>query len=204
VKTLPVNLVVEGLLDEQVLRGLLRQAFGGLEAGICYGRQGRDHLVKNLPKFNQAAAQGGQIFVILADLEQDDCAPGLIKTWLPKGAYRNLAVRIAIRKIESWLLADREAFAAFAGVPLARVPLQPDLDVDPKARVVALARRSRYRNIREGIVPSRGSTSRVGKNYSGQLTQFVLEHWRIDWARRNSPSLDRAVIALQRFLHSPR
>lgn len=196
-KPIPVSLAAEGLLDEQVLRRLLQQSGRSFAAGVCYGRQGRDNLAENVPRFNRAAAY--QPFVVLADLDKDECPPGLVRRWLSGGAHPNLALRIAVREVESWLLADRQAFAGFIGVPVARLPARPDDDADPKLLVINLARRSRYRTIREEIAPAPGSTSQVGKNYSGQLIRFVLQHWQVERAAPNSPSLDRAVNAVKRF-----
>lgn len=157
----PVSLAVEGTLDEKVLRRLLDQvASERLEPGICYVQNGRERLKQNTPRFNQAARF--QPFVILADLERDPCAPTLIQAWLPEGQHPNLTLRIAVRMIESWLLADRQACAKFLGVSEHLLPGQPDDESDPKLVLVNLARRSRARKIREDVVPPDGSTSRVG------------------------------------------
>ena len=110
-----------------------------------------------------------------------------------------VAVSLAVRMIEAWLLADRTAFANFLGVSHRLVPLQPDLETDPKSVTVALAGRSRSRMIRADLVPPDESTSRVGKNYTGRLTEFVQSQWKITRARQSSPSLDRAIRALEDF-----
>jgi hypothetical protein len=200
--TIPVSLVVEGLLDEQVLRQLIAQTAQRFEPSVCYGKSGRDFVECNIPRFNQAARF--QPFIVLADLERDECPPILIQQWLPDGTHPNLVLRIAVRMVESWLLADRQALARFLGVSptLAAWPRQPDQETDSKLALINVARRSRYRYILEDIVPAPGGTSRVGKNYAGRLTQFVLAEWKVERACQASPSLDRAVRALQRY--SPR
>ena len=196
--TIPVSLVVEGSLDEQVLRRALAQvAAGHLQPGTCYIQPGRDRLQRNVPRFNQAARY--QPFIVLADLESDECPPALVREWLPGGAHPHLALRIVVRMMESWLLADRQACAQFLGVSATLLPPQPDAELDPKQTLVNLARRSRYRPIREDVAPVAGSTSRVGRNYNGQLTRFVLQHWDARRASAQSPSLERAIRALQRF-----
>ena len=193
-----VSLAVEGLLDEKVLRRLIeRVAASRFEISACYIKRGRDDLKRGMVHFNQAAKF--HPFIILADLERDVCAPSLIKTWLPKGAHSNLSLRIAVRKVESWLLADRYACADFLGVPLNRLPQRADDDEDPKLTIVNLARRSRNRLIRESLVPAEGSTSLVGKNYVGELTQFVLNDWNPTRAETYSDSLARAIRALSNF-----
>ncbi len=196
-----VSLVVEGLLDEQVLRRLLTQTTEArLVAAVCYVQHGRDRLRENVPRFNQAARV--QPFIVLADLERDPCPPALRQAWLPAGAHPNLLLRIAVRMVESWLLADRQACASFLGMPVSRLPFQPDDEPDPKQMLVNLARRSRRRQIREDLVPAENSTSRVGKNYNGQLTRLVMTEWNAQRASQRSPSLARAIRALQNFTPS--
>ena len=194
---IPISLAVEGPLDEQVLRRLIRLTSPALVPGPCYGKMGRDNLRVNVSRFNSAAPY--KPFVILADLERDNCAPELVREWLPSGAHPNLVFRIAVRMVESWLLADRAAFAGFLGVSRDLLPLEPDRALDAKLLTVKLARRSRNRLIRADLVPANQSTSRVGKNYVGRLTEFIQTRWQIEQARQNSPSLDRAVRALAQF-----
>ena len=192
-----ISLAVEGPLDEQVLRQLIRQTGTSFAPGPCYGKMGRDDLRINVPRFNLAARH--KPFVILADLERDNCAPELLNEWLPGGAHPNLVLRVAVRMVESWLLADRAAFANFLGVSRDLLPLQPDRQMDARLFTVKLARRSRNRSIRADLVPASQCTSRVGKNYVGRLTEFVQTRWQLEQARQHSPSLDRAVRALERF-----
>ena len=196
-----VSLAVEGTLDEIVLRQLLKQSGKGFEVTACYGRQGKDHLHQNIGRFNHAAVH--KPFIVLADLDDEDCPSGLIGRWLPGGRHNNLVLRIAVKEIESWLLADTERFADFLGVRTGRMPQSPDTTPDPKAFLVNLARRSRKRNIRDDIIPISETTAQVGRNYVGQLMRFATTSWRIDsTACRRSPSLHKALTAIQRF--SPR
>jgi hypothetical protein len=196
-----VSLATEGLLDEQVLRRLLTQSGRDYHPTVCYGKRGKDHLKQNIPRFNFAASHTP--FIVLADLDNEDCAPSLVNRWLPKGSNRNLVLRIAVREIEAWLIADRERLAHFLGVAQSKIPLSPDELRDPKATLIGLARQSRRRNLREDLVPAAGSTSKIGKNYVGQLTQFVISEWTVDDpAKQHSPSLARALKAIQQF--SPR
>jgi len=195
--SIAISLAAEGSLDEQVLRQLVAQSGRPFAPGVCYGKRGRDDLRLNVPRFNLAARY--KPFVILADLEADPCAPGLLSAWLPTGKHPNLVLRVAVRMVESWLLADRAAFASFIGVSKDLVPLQPDELANAKLQVVQIARRSRNRNTKLDLVPAVGSTGQVGKNYGGRLAEFVQTHWQVERARRNSPSLERALAALQSF-----
>lgn len=192
-----VSLIVEGQLDEQVLHKLLAQVAPHLQAEICYGRRGRDWIDSNMSKYNQAAQQWP--FVALADLEQTECPPDLLRVWFPHGRNNNLQARIAVRMVEAWLLADREACAEFLGIAVHHIPQLPDDENHPKKLLVNLARRSRYRAIRDDIVPAPKTTGIVGKNYLGQLGKFVIEKWQPERAQIHSYSLRRAINALQQF-----
>ena len=194
--TPPVNVLVEGITDEAVVRRLLAHA--GLTCGTVYGKRGKGALLERLPSYNQAARFAPWLVVV--DLDQDaECAPPFARTVLPDAAIR-MHFRVAVRAVESWLLADAERLAAFLGVPVARIPPNPDAEPDPKRTLVDLARRSRRRAIREDIVPREESGSRVGPGYTGRLIEFVMtaEHrWRPDMAVQRSDSLRRCVEALQ-------
>ena len=90
--------------------------------------------------------------------------------------------------------------AAFLGVRAALIPRNPDAEDDPKAALVNLARRSRWRMVREDMVPREGSGGRVGPVYAGRLIEFVAageRSWRPDVAARRSDSLRRCVEALR-------
>lgn len=194
----PVSLAVEGPLDEQVLRQLISQSGKPIVVGVCYGNRGKDYLRHNVKRFNVAARHAP--FIVLTDLDNDDCAPGLVKRLLPEKCSRNLLLRVAVHEIEAWLLADRKRMAEFLGVSAAKIPTRADDCEDPKTLLVNLARKSRRRDIRDDLVPAHLSTTKVGKNYVGRLALFVTTKWRVDdLARNNSPSLDKAWQALQRF-----
>jgi hypothetical protein len=197
VSPINVSLIAEGPLDEQVLRRLIIQSAPHLQAGVCYGKRGRDWMNTNLAKYNQAAISWA--FVTLADLEQNECPPTLLQLWFPHGIHANLRPRIAVRMVESWLLADREALAQFLRIAIHHIPQLPDNEINPKQVMVSLARRSHSRTIREDMVPPPNTEGHVGKNYRGQLQKFVIEKWRTERAQSHSPSLQRAIHSLEQF-----
>lgn len=197
--TIPISLAAEGNLDDMVLRKLVDSTGRSFVVTACYGKRGKDHLRENIRRFNQAAAFTP--FVVLTDLDEENCAPELIIEWLPQGANKNLLFRIAVREVESWLMADRQRFAGFLGVSIKKIPSNPDDCADPKSLVLELVKQSRKRKIREDLLPTAGSTSKVGRNYNGQLISFVLTQWRIDDSSlKNSNSLNKAFNALKSFL----
>lgn len=196
-RPIPINIIAEGPLDEQVLRQLLRQVAPHLQANVCYGKRGRAWMDKNLILYNRIAHSWP--YVALADLEDSPCPPELLQKWFPHGRHENLQARIAVRMVESWLLADREACAKFLKIPVHHVPQFPELEPHAKLTLVNLARRSASKSIREDVAPAQKSPGLVGKNYRGQLENFVIHHWQAERAQENAPSLQRAIQALRNF-----
>ena len=116
-----------------------------------------------------------------------------------------MSFRVAVREVESWLLADREGIAAFLGVRVAIVPAEPDSLLEPKETMVNLARRSSRSRIRSDLVPRPGSGRSTGPLYNATLINFVsdgITGWRPDVAMRTSPSLQKARNALEGLIES--
>ncbi len=186
-----VNLLVEGYIDEVVMTRILQSVRLGV--ANVFGKQGRQYVVMNLRKHNEAAQVSPWLAVI--DLDRDECAPALVKRLLPKRCEK-MCVRVAVRCIEAWLMADAEALSQFLSVSPSCIPSDPEGLDDPKLSLVNLARRSRKRFIREDIVPRDGSGARVGPGYSSRIAEFAREHWRPEVAASRSGSLNRCMRAL--------
>ena len=105
--------------------------------------------------------------------------------------------RVAVREVEAWLLADREAFAAFVGAPLNKLPLNPDSLDDPKQTLLGFVRRYGRREIKADILPKPGSRSKIGLGYNQRLRRFVAELWEPERATACSDSLARAFARLR-------
>jgi hypothetical protein len=195
--TVPIHLAVEDSLSETVLRVMLMQCGRNFAVGSCYCRGGYGYLKTKIGGFNQAAK--GTAFLVLTDLNAYPCPPALIADWLRVPKHPNLLLRVAVREVESWVLADRQAFARFLGVPARFIPNHTDAAPDPKALLIDLARRSRNRERREAIVPRPGSTAKQGRDYNGELIRFVETQWSLGNAVKISSSLKRAVDALSAF-----
>lgn len=192
-----VNLVFEDILSGAVLLKLLAHSRQDYLVGFNYNASGFGWIKKRINAFNRAAR--GMPYLILTDLDRHECPPILIDQWLDAPRHPNLLFRIAVREVEAWLLACREAFASFMGVPQSRIPVDVEAIDNPKEFVVSLARRSRRRDIRIDIAPEPYSTAKVGPDYSGRLTRFVQGSWNPDVAMRHSRSLRKAIEALEGF-----
>lgn len=95
-------------------------------------------------------------------------------------------------------MADSESFTDFFAVHR-RVPPDVDQLKDPKQVLTNLCRKSQNRRIREGVPPRQGSGRRVGPEYVVIMQDFVQRAWRPDRARQHSPSLERALVSLDRL-----
>ena len=190
---------VEGLVDEAVLRRLIHDL--GATPGPIYGKKGKDRLVQQVAAYSYAACLAP--WVVLIDLDRDaDCAPTLRNRLLPEPAPA-LCLRIVVRAIEAWLLADRERFAEFFGIALSKVPLHPEALPDPKRAVVDLARSSRRKEIRRDLVPSKESGRQVGPAYTSYLLAYIQDGqsgWRPEIAAEEAESLRRALRCIERLL----
>lgn len=150
---------------------------------------GRTKLKRDLARYQQLASR----FRVLCIADTDgQCAKQMRSEWLPSGSSANFALRFAVTETESWVMADRERFAEFLGISVARVPTDPDGLSDPKAALLELARRTRDRELRADMV-SMSNPAKPGSGYNGRLVHFVETRWRVAAASTRSNSLARAV-----------
>ncbi|MBI4442153.1 MAG: hypothetical protein HY649_02115 [Acidobacteria bacterium] len=195
----PISAVVEGRLDEAIMRAVIRHA-GGVP-GPIYGKKGKQYIQRNLNGYNQAANHAP--WVVLVDLDQDaDCAPPLRAAWLPHAAPL-MCFRVAVREVEAWIMADRARLARFLGVEVRSVPDDAEAVADPKDVLVRLARRSRWKDIRQDMVPRPHSGRETGPAYNARLIEFVGDEtkgWRPEVAAHACESLRRCLNCLRRLV----
>ncbi|MGE4292519.1 MAG: hypothetical protein AB7E32_09945 [Desulfovibrio sp.] len=154
---------------------------------------GFGNIKKNIIVYNKSAHVIP--FFIITDLDRHTCAPSLIAEWFGQvSPAEKLIFRVAVREIESWLLADRDAAAEFLGVSSKKIHIGPDEIQDPKQFLINLAQSSRKRLIREGITPI--NSSPLGPLYNDLLSDFIRMQWSPERARVHSPSLNRAMNSL--------
>ena len=180
--------LVEGHLEERLL-GVLWHQLGKSHRRLTVRNAGGSPFWKDARRYNEAGRH--QLVVGLADLEQTRCAIDALKQ-LQKPLSAGFKLRLAVRMIESWIIADRVAFASHLGLHIAQVPIHPDLLEHPKRTVVELARQSGRRAVREALVPT--GLSPVGAEYTPFMAGFVESRWRLSEARKISPSLERACL----------
>jgi hypothetical protein len=190
-------IVVEGALEVPAALRILDALEIGENPPPPIDKRGRTAFWHDIGRYNQAAAIG-PVFG-LADLESEPCATAVLQARLPAGRHPNFILRLAVGMLESWLLAHSQALAAFLKVSAALLPRDPDGEEHAKRTLVNLARRSKSRRMREDLVPDPGMSAQVGRNYTARMSEFIYQHWQPLEAQRKSPSLQRALQALQRI-----
>lgn len=187
---------LEGVMEEPVARRLFAEVALDTHRAMFTVAGSNSRFWSRIPDRN-ASANAGLFVVAFGDLEQEPCATALFKKHLPHGRSPGFILRLAVRMLESWLLADAESMARFLGAPESKVPRNPDKLVHPKKELVTLARRHASHSLRRDLVPEEGHSGVVGPGYRPRMEDFILKRWRPQTARRRSPSLDRALAALE-------
>jgi hypothetical protein len=188
-------IATEDALSEAVAESLLTQS-GIRDIHTKIRREGFGYLKKRVAELNRMAEKVMPALLI-TDLDQKNCPAQMIAEWLPVRRNERLLLRVAVRETESWVLADRTAFARFIGISVAASPTAPDELSDPKAALLRLVRQSSSRHLKQDILPAKRSTSPVGLGYNSQLCHFVRAHWKSNRAAEYSPSLSRALLRVQ-------
>ena len=186
--------VMEGRLDEAVVRRLFAEH--GVSPYAVHVKDGKTSVRAKIRGNNRSA--GHLRWLVLVDLDREfGCAPELVRNWLPDPAAY-LRLRVAVRAVESWLLAD----GANLGAPLGAIPAAPDSPDDPKAAMLALAARSRHRVVREDMLPAAGSKIKTGPAYNARLIGFVERYWQPAAAASIWPSLRRTRRSLAELIRT--
>ena len=118
---------------------------------------------------------------------------------------------VAVDEVEAWLMADKEGFARYFGVPIAAMPSSVpqkmsgnkallELNVPVKSSwflTHQLMHKSTNmeRKAQVSVVPQEKNCK--GKEYNTALIPFIRDHWRPESARLESDSLNRMIIRLE-------
>lgn len=191
------RVLVEGSLEEYAARTLLRSTGLWHDRVIVKVAGGDAGFWKQAPIYLQIARRE-RVFA-LVDLEKSQCAPSLIRGRLGDAPLPgNFVLRVQVRELESWVLADSKGIAGYLGISESVVPGEPERLADPKLELVNFARRCRKPSLREDIVPKPSSKGIVGPGYTIRMGDFLENHWNPGRGAPRSQSLARALRALGR------
>jgi len=197
-QNIPIHIAVEDPLSEAVVRKLLSTSSVNYHIGSCFGKTGFGYLKSKINGFNKAAQ--GNPFFVLTDLDTSfNCAPELVTNWITGVKHPNLIFRVAVKEVETWLLADKKTFSTFLKINQNLIPQNVEAVIDPKQTVIELAKKSPNRDLREDIVPPERSTRKQGPNYNNRMIGYVNDNWNILHAIKNSQSLLRAYQKIESF-----
>lgn len=183
--------VAEDALSMAVARRLLAHACPGVEITLPRVTAGVGRIKADFGRY--LAASPKVRHVVMVDLDRAPCPAGLKAAWGIPQRHDGLVFVVAVRETEAWLLADRSGFAAFVGVPVAKVPARPEEEPDPKQTLVNIVRRSPRKRLAQEIVPEQGSRVSIGPLYNETLSRFVADSWDVGAAADTAPSLNRAL-----------
>lgn len=191
-----LNVVVEDVLSEAVMQRLLAKAgYMGNPPSFRIAR-GNNAIRINLDKYKGASRVIPHI--VLTDLDRYPCPTALLADWRVGVLPPTMLLRIAVREVEAWLLADRKGIADFLHVAIDKVPLSPETMDDAKQALFNVIRKSRKRRLVEEMVPQPGA--HIGPLYNDRLREFALNCWQIETAAAIAPSLDRSILRITSFL----
>ena len=156
-------------------------------------------ILRKLSDYNRTAA--ALKFFVVVDLDRENCVVEFIdKCFSGAPLSRGLLFRVAVREVESWLLADRAGFCDYFKISSQKLQKDPDSLRNPKEFLIHIINKyCKNRNYREDITPQEKTGALTGPAYNVRLIQFVKTKWSAKKAEKNSLSLRRAINAVKKF-----
>lgn len=192
-----VALGTEDELSESIGKRLLSEAGTHLDPWPFLRRGGSGYLRSKMKSWRELSNQ--QCVVLLTDLDNATCAVELLNDW--HGADPrppNLHIRVAVREVESWLLADHQGMRSLLGKP-APLPADPDSLADPKEFFLGLVAKYASKAVKEDLLVRRGAVASQGLGYNALLSSFAFDTWNPERAAARSASLRRTRTRLQKI-----
>jgi len=166
---------------------------------------GFGNLKGRAPRWIKAAEASGAWFFVVTDLDRASSPNDLGRDWFGVDCLgllpRTFLFRIAVREVESWIMADRLALSGYLGIAQNNLPANPDELDDPKSVLLSTIRAKCRKKIFLDMLP-KGRNQHVGVAYNERLCAFVDQFWDIDRAMAHSPSLARSVARMASTLSS--
>lgn len=186
-----VCIATEDVLSEAVALRLVDLTDGKLIVSQKLRKSGFGYLKSKFSNFCNLAKS--MPVILITDLDNCPCAPTFVRQWTKDAKLpKNLIFRVAIREVESWIIADNVALSEFFKISQKLIPIVPDELPNPKSTLLSLAQKA-PRNLKEGLVAKKGSLAIQGTEYNIILANFVTKIWNPIRAAENSDSLSRAI-----------
>ena len=190
----PLVLATEDALSEAIGQRLVEDTDSDLAVTQLLRRRGFGYLKSRMRNFCELARHTPVL--LLTDLDKEDCPATLIGDWSRRDAIpRQLLFRVAVRQVESWLLADRDGMARLLNISVRHLPRDPDSLPNAKRSLLQLSQRA-PRAMREDLVGETGATAAQGLGYNSVLSKFVRSSWNPSQAILRSNSLARTRMRL--------
>lgn len=162
-----------------------------------------------IPNFNLLA--DSYPVILLTDLDDEQCGPigkrNLLGSIVQKPKF---ILNIAVDEVEAWLMADRNGFARYFGIPLQMMPISamqkmsgrkalPELSVSVKSSwlfIHRLMQSSTNSERKAQLCVSPTDKNCKGKEYNTAVVPFIQNVWNPEAARVASDSLNRMILRL--------
>lgn len=188
----PIAIATEDQLSEAITLRLIAEIPTPHFVQLKLGKTGSGYLKSKMNSWYQMAQQ--RVMVVLTDLDRANCLVEFRDQWLVSAPPQNLVLRIAVREVESWVLADHTAMRELIGAK-GVLPAAPDELADPKQSLLKLAK-SAPKQIRADLLKTIDGNLAQGLGYNARLTAWVNSEWSPQRAAERSPSLARARLRL--------
>ena len=187
-------LATEDVLSEAVGLRLLGEIDLTPQSVQCLRKDGFGYLRSKMSSWKSLARL--RPVLLITDLDQVVCPVQLRDDWLGHAPMPpDFLMRVAVRTVESWVLADHQAVRALIGGK-GKLPPAPDSLSDPKAELLQLAKLA-PRKVREDLLKEKGAVASQGIGYNARLREWVSSSWSAERAAARSPSLARTRVRLQ-------
>ena len=189
----------EDELSEAMGKRLLKEAGYELEPSPLLRRCGFGYLRSKMDSWCEMAAR--KPVLLLTDLDMKACPMAVRNDWIgARTPPENLVLRIVVREIECWVLADHDALRTLIG-KRGTLPPDPDALSDPKEYLLRLIAKHAPRRIREDLVAEKGAIASQGIGYNAHLGEWVRTQWSPARAADRSQSLRRARLRIGELVH---
>lgn len=192
-----INYVVEGRSDIGFAQKLI--AHCGHTVGKEIAKRGVANLMADAPKYREAARNSLKYsndtgWLVICD--SDGKCPVEIRDRLDPDSQspENFSARVAVTMSESWALADRNAASEYFHIPQSKLPRIPDDVLDSKRLLLHLVKAHASKPFAADLVAGK---SDMGPLFAPHMIAYAQDHWDIEAAQENSPSLRRAISAVR-------